>query len=825
MEKLNFNADWDFMKLGNSSMAAMFSAPGSTKVIQLPHDAMIHEERTESTPNGAQTGFYPGGQYVFTKTFDVPDVWKEKAIMVEFEGVYQSAMVFVNGAYAGKNMSGYSNFYIDLKPFLNYGESNQIKVIADNSAEPNSRWYSGSGIYRNVKLLLGDKIHIASDGVKIKTKSAMDESAIIEIETEIRNTSQMREKIKVEVSINDEQGIVATDTSELTIYPNDIEHVRQQICILNPKLWDCDAPNLYRCNVKLMQENKVIDETNENIGIRTVRIDALHGLQINGKPVKLRGTCIHHDNGIIGAATLARAEERKCELLKAAGFNSIRSAHHPISKDMLNSCDKYGILVMDELSDMWNYHKNPQDFALNFEDYWEQEVERMVVKDYNHPSVILYSTGNEIPEMGTSSGARMNRKISNKFHELDADRYTTMGLNGLMALAFGGGMSTVLSDIAKSLQGDTESGGTDGAGANGINVMASIMDGEGADQFARHQVLSDKIKESEEAVDVIGLNYLTGRHEMEHILHPNKAIVGSETYPADIFRLWSLVKKNPFILGDYTWTGYDYLGEAGCGIFHYDGSKNFSSIYPERVAYIGDIDLIGNRRPISYYREIVYGLRKEPYIAVERVDKVGQQPTKTAWMFKDNISSWTWPGYEGIKSSVDVYADADEVELFLNGRTLGRKPIGVAEEHIATYEVAYEPGELKARSFIAGEVTGEYLLKTAEQKVRLFVDVDRRTINSDGEDLSFISVKLVDDSGVWNMFEQRKVTIEVTGDGTLQGVGSANPQSLESYDDYSANTYDGAMMAVVRAGRTSGSITVNISTEGCESQTVEILVV
>lgn len=822
MEVQNFDADWQFMKVGNSSITAMFSAPGATKTIQLPHDAMIHEERIENTPNGAQTGFYPGGQYVYVKEFEVPEYWREKKVKIEFEGVYQTALIYVNGSFAKKNIYGYSNFYVDIDRYLKYGEKNQIRVIADNSAIPNSRWYSGSGIYRKVNLLLANSIHVVPDGMKIRIKEANEEYAILETDIRIKNIENQKKKVQVELSILDNEESVGKDISTLTICAEEEEVIRKQIYIYKPKLWSCDSPYLYQCKIQIKEKNNIVDEMVETIGIRTINIDPVHGLRINGKNVKLRGTCIHHDNGIIGAATFPDAEYRKCRLLKEAGFNSIRSAHHPIGKEMLKACDKYGILIMDELSDVWNYHKNPHDFATNFDDNWEIEVERMVNKDYNHPSVILYSTGNEIPELGTESGARMNRRISNKFHELDPYRYTTMGLNGLMALAFGGGMSDVITDITKHLQTQKNSNDIDGSGANGINSMASIMDGEGADQFAVHPILTEKIEESEQAVDVIGLNYLTGRHEMEHIIHPNKTVIGSETYPADIFRLWSLVEKNPFILGDYTWTGYDYLGEAGCGIFHYDGTKNFSSKYPERLAYIGDIDLVGNRRPISFYREIVYGLRKKPYIAVERVDKVGNIATKTAWMFKDNISSWTWPGYEGTKASIDVYANADEVELWLNGKTLGKKKIGAETEFIANYNVVYEPGEIKAISYIKGKEIGSYILKTAESKVKLAVTADKKVLTPNGEDIAFLLIKLVDDSGNWNKFETRRVKIEVEGCGELQGFGNANPSSEDRYDDTLSETYEGSVLAAIRAGREKGKIKVTISAENCESKIVNL---
>ena len=686
MIRKNFNRDWKIIKGSNSSMLSMLMGGGDMSTIQLPHDAMIHEKQTPDTKNGAQTGFYPGAEYVYLKKMYVPEEWLEKTAIVEFEGVYRTAMVYVNGHFVKKNLCGYTNFYVTLDPFLRYGMENEIKVIADNAAELNSRWYSGSGIYRDVKLLVGERIHIPADGVRITTVTANEKYASIEIQTEIRNLLRTKEKIKVKIMFLYEGEVVAEDIMPVTMFPQGEETVRQSVCVMKPKLWDCGHPDLYECKVQILSGETVLDEVSEKTGIRTFSLDAEHGLKINGKEVKLRGTCIHHDNGIMGATTLTAAEERRCRQIKEAGFNSIRSAHHPMSKAMLSACDKYGVLVMDELSDMWTYHKNPQDLALVFTDIWPDLVERMVKKDYNHPSVLMYSSGNEIPELGLDTGAKMNRDICNKFHELDSTRYTTTGINGMMAVSFSCGLDKILSDLIDDYKMEESVDHTDG-GANAFNSYMSIMEGEGADNFARHPLLTEAIEESALAADITGLNYLTARHVLEKELHPNKTVVGTETYPADIVRLWKIVKENPHMLGDFTWTGYDYLGEAGCGIFHYDGSVNFSSIFPERAAYIGDMNLIGYRRPVSYLREIVFGLRKDPYIAVDRVNKYGMECSKSAWMLKDNVASWTWNGYEGKPAIVDVYSDAEEVELFLNGNSMGRRPAGEENNYTATYEI------------------------------------------------------------------------------------------------------------------------------------------
>lgn len=822
MLRTKINDNWQLAK-GGTSMMSSLQGGLEYENVNLPHDAMVHEERTPDTANGTQTGYWPGGLYTYTKKVYAPEEWRDKTAILEFEGVYMTAMVYVNGNLAVTNLHGYSNFYVVLDKYLEYGQENEIKVVADNASEKNSRWYSGSGIYRNVNLLVGARIHVPADGVKITTPSVAKDASTVEVATTIKNLTRGKEKITVEVLITNSGVIYGKDVVGVTMYGEAEETVRQSICIEKARLWSPNDPFLYECTVNVYAGKEKLDEVHEPLGIRKLELDAEHGLRINGEQVKLRGTCIHHDNGIIGATTLEKAEERRCRQMKEAGFNSIRSAHHPMSKAMLDACDKYGVLVMDELTDMWTNHKNANDFALHFLDCMETEIKHMVAKDYNHPSVILYSTGNEIPDMGTARGAQLNRQMCNLLHDLDPSRFTTNAINGLLAL--GPKMGIVIQELMEAQKKQAEASGEGGEeGASALNGMMALMTGESGDAVACHPLMTESIAESSEAMDIIGLNYLTGRHVLEKELHPNKTVLGTETFPADIVRLWSIVKNYDHVLGDYTWTGYDYLGEAGCGVFYYDGTQNFMGVYPDRTAYIGDINLIGYRRPISYLREIVFGLRKAPYIAVERVDKYGMPHSITAWMHKDNVASWTWPGYEGKPANVDVYSEADEVELFLNGTSLGRKAAGEANGFTASYEITYEPGELLAVSYRDGEETGRDVLYTAKDEVQMQVDCEGEVLKADGEDLAFVTVKLTDDQGVENLFAQKEITVTVEGAGTLQGFGNADPRAIGSYDDPTWKTFDGYVMAVVRAGREAGTIKVRFDAEGCESREIEIQV-
>lgn len=816
MIRKNFNADWTVGKGSSDSRMNSFLGNVKPKVIHLPYDAMIHEQRTPDTKNGAQTGFYPGGEYIFQKHFTAPQEWQGKPVFVTFEGVYQTAMVYLNGWLLKRNVNGYAEFTVEIGPYLNYGNDNLLKVIADNSLEPNSRWYTGSGIYRPVRLLVGDRVYLPPDAVRITTRQADEESALLDVCVQVKSASGCTERVTVCQTIFREGKPVASDRQALLLKPGETQMVSFRYCLPEPALWSPQTPALYTSSVQIMDGETELDREEETFGIRTLTIDAVHGVRINGVSYPLRGACIHHDNGIIGAATLDMAEERRIRQLKEAGFNAIRSSHHPAGRAMLDACDRYGVLVMDELSDVWNVRKNPYDYALNFAEDWETTVEMMVAKDYNHPSVILYCVGNEISEAGSDAGAYINRMLCNKFRALDATRYTTNALNGLMAAGYR--LREIMVDVAQKFPAQPNKAGGNGAGSNALNSFMSLMAGEKGDYFATHPQLTQALSGCEDSCDVIGLNYLTGRHVLEHELHPQKAVLGTETYPADIVRLWKIVTEHPHVIGDFTWAGYDYLGEAGCGIFHYEGGENFSSIYPERTAYIGDLDLLGNRRPISYLREIVYGLRKEPYIAVMRMEHNGQTASKTPWMFKDNLSSWTWPGHEGQEASVDVYSASEEVELFLNGVSLGKKQV---QDFSVTYSVPYEAGELKAVGYSKGDTDGEMILRTA-QNAKLKLELDRATLSANGEDAVFCMISFEDEQGTRDLHTVHQITASVKGNGTLEALGSADPCSEERYDQVESRSYDGHCMAVIRAGETAGKITLTVTADGTQTQSVAI---
>lgn len=833
MNKISLNHDWMFAN-GTITMMELFTGRGEKiQHIDLPHDAMIHRERTQDTLNAHQTGFYPGGEYTYLKKWNVPETWREKKIVLEFEGIADTCRIYCNGDLVAENYNPYTSIFVDVTRYLKWGKENELKIEVC-SVEQSSRWYSGAGLYRPVYAWVGGPAYIPVQGVHIRTEEVTDEMATVEVEFSICSNTLFTGNIQAVVSLNGPDGnAVAREKMFVTVYGEDTQCCYQRLVVEHPALWGDEAPNLYTCKIEIYEGKKLLDFFSQPVGLRTIQINAKQGLMLNGKEVKLRGTCIHHDNGIIGAAAFPDAEYRRCRKLKEAGFNALRSSHHPMGKAMLDACDRLGMLVLDELSDMWTRTKNQHDYANYFPSAWKQDVKDMVEKDWNHPCVIMYSTGNEIPEAGTPRGAEWNRRINAEIKRLDSTRYTTNGINGLMAgadrmMEIMCQASGMMPEELAAAQGtdDAEQAGKDGqsrAGADEVNGMATVMEGPLADAIATSPILEEMIGEFAAATDVAGYNYLTALHEEDYLRHPNRVVLGTETFPADIVRLWDIVRRNPHVLGDFTWTGYDYLGEAGCGIFHYDGGVNFSAHWPDRLAGIGDIDILGDRKPISYLRQAVFGIGHTPAIGVMRMDKDWKNVARTPWMWKDNVASWTWQGYEGKIASVDVYANADEVELLLNEESLGRKDL--TGGYTATYEVPYCPGKLEAVSYVNGVAVGNTMLRTAGEAVKLLTEIDRAELPVDGESLAFVKVCLADAEENHNRQEQKEITVKVEGNAVLQGFGSADPSCEGSYQGDMWQTYDGAVMAVIRAGKTPGEAKVTFTAEGCASESVKLQIV
>ncbi|MFF1253894.1 glycoside hydrolase family 2 TIM barrel-domain containing protein [Pseudarthrobacter sp. NPDC058329] len=805
MTRRSFNNGWNVRP--KVSIFAEVSGPAAAgEAVTLPHDAMMSMERSAASGSGSPGGYFPGGVVEYSKSFDISESHRGKRVSVEFQGIYRDAMVFVNGDFAGQRPYGYSTFEVVLDPFLKYGQENVIRVEA--RAHEDSRWYSGLGIHRDVFLTVANPVHVPGDGVRITTPDITPARAVVEVATTVRNAGLSTTTVDVDTHLRDAGGTgVASGTAPVTVRAGETAVVRQRFYVRTPRLWSVDTPHLYTAETAVCDAADAVDEKATFFGIRSLQLDPDAGLQINGESVKLRGACIHHDNGILGAAAIARAEERRIELLKAAGFNSIRSSHNPISQAMLDACDKHGMLVMDETFDVWTEGKSAFDYSLNFPEWWERDVEAMVAKDFNHPSVIFYSIGNEIPETGTGLGSGWGRRIAEKIRSLDSTRYVTNGINGFVS---------TLKDASAA------SAGHDGgdAGAQGVNDMMNQA-AEFMSRISASSLVTEKTAESHAVVDVAGLNYGDSRYLLDKELFPNRIIVGTETYPGQIAANWKLVTGNTHVIGDYTWTGWDYLGETGIGRVRYAGDKDFGAPYPWIAAWCGDIDITGYRRPASYYREIVFGLRREPFIAVHRPEHHGAERGTGQWAWSDSISSWSWDIAEGSPVTVEVYSGADEVELLLNSRTIGRAPAGPDNSFTAVFDLHYHRGELTAVAYSRGVEQARTALRSTAGPIELTAVPDRNIIVADGVDLSYVALELRDADGTPATHVESCITVTVEGPAVLQALGSARPNTEETYTADQHTTFDGRALAIVRPTG-EGLISLIAQAEGYEAVSVSI---
>lgn len=651
-----------------------------------------------------------------------------------------NSTVMVNNNLLTYHPYGYTSFHCDLTPYLLYGQDNIISVIVNNN-QPNSRWYSGSGIYRHVWMLVFDEVHIAPWGIFVTTPEVSKDSSVVSVKTEIINDGDYPKNVSLQSRLIDANGKeTCNNTKNVQVSSRDSIEVYQSMKVVSPFLWSVEEPYLYILESKLMIDNKVVDSRETTVGIRSISFDTENGFQLNGVSMKLKGGCVHHDCGLLGAASFDRAEERKVELLKASGYNAVRCAHNPPAPAFLDACDRLGMLVIDEAFDCWRVSKTPNDYSMFFEDWWEKDMRSMIFRDRNHPSIIMWSTGNEIKERtGMSKGAEYSKKLTDYVRKLDSTRAVTNSLQNIVG-------KYINNDILLNMTEDT---------------------GE-IDYFGKLSY------EFVQPMDVVGYNYLLHRYESDGKKFPNRIICGTESFPKDIFDYWSAVEKLPYVIGDFVWAGIDYLGEAGVG-------NGWPYLYPWSQAYCGDIDICGFKRPQSYYRDCVWGGSIKPYIVVHNPEKHGKVQNIPRWGYYNVIPSWTWPGWENKPTVVDIYSTDTEVELMLNNQSLGRKPAGKENRYTASFEVNYNPGELTAIGYRNGEETSRTVLKTAGAPSALKLTPDRNKIHAKQGDLSYVTVELVDKDGniVPNAFNT--VFFTVSGEGTLQAVGNSNPASEEMY--------------------------------------------
>jgi beta-galactosidase len=770
----NFDSGWRFF-LGDAAGAekAEFDA-GPWRMIDLPHDWSIEGSIVRTNPMGGAGGFFPAGVGWYRRQFAAPAAWSGKRVMIEFEGVYMNAAVWLNGEELGSHPYGYTSFYFDLTPHLKPGGTNTLAVRVDNSKHINSRWYSGSGIYRHVWLTVIDPVHFGAWGVFVTTPEVSAEQAQVQVQTVVRNDSDAPQDCSLETRLIDANGrTVGTGRSTVNLAAHAEATTTQAMNVSRPLLWSPETPRLYRAASRVLLDNQTADEVQTPFGIRSIKVSPENGFQLNGRTIKLCAGCVHHDNGCLGAAAFDRAEERRVELLKAAGFNALRTAHNPPSPAFLDACDRLGMLVLDESFDCWEQGKNRNDYHLFFTDWWQRDLDAMVLRDRNHPSVFMWSIGNEIEERGKPEGDRIAQMLAGRIRSLDRTRPLTAALCGLWS---------------------------EREWARADNLFTNL--------------------------DVAGYNYMLWLDRSDHQRLPSRIMAATESRPRETFENWARVADQPYLMGDFVWTALDYLGEAGIGRWFLPGESSSghgnNNLYPWHGAWCGDLDLTGWRKPISHYRNILWNRGEKIYLAVREPESEGRKITVTDWGVWPTWPSWTWPGWEGRNLDVEVCSTCDKVRLYLNEKLLGEKPTTRAEQFKATFSVPYAPGSLKAFGVRSDHKIAESVLDTAGPATRVRLSPDRATIRADGQDLSFITVEVLDPVGRLQPNDEHSIHFNLSGPGVIAGMDNGDLKNADAYQANERKVWHGRALVVIRSAHDEGKIRLTATSPGLREATLTI---
>ncbi|MBN1362740.1 MAG: DUF4982 domain-containing protein [Sedimentisphaerales bacterium] len=773
-ERISLNRDWRFLKGPVSGAQETDFDDSAWRRLSVPHDWSIEDLSPQRGPvdpcavGAHNTGYTVGGTAWYRKHFALDGASTGQRVHLHFDGVYMNADVWVNGVHLGNHPYGYTAFWYDVTPHVRFGATNVVAVEVKNEGV-NSRWYSGSGIYRSVWLDVMDPVHIEHWGPAVTTPQVSADSAQVHVRTEVLNESDNLQAVILRSRILDPNGkMVAENRADAGITGGASHSFEQSLTVNRPWLWSPQSPILYTLSQEVSAAERVLDRRQTTFGIRSIEFDAEHGFRLNGREVLLKGACMHHDNYMLGAAAYPRAEERRVEIVKAAGFNAIRCAHNPPSAAFLDACDRLGMLVIDEAFDQWSRRKNRQDYHLYFDEWWRRDLESMVLRDRNHPSIILWSIGNEIPEQRSEQGAKLAAQLAAHVRSLDPTRPATVAAN---------------------------------------------MSGPAGDAFLSQ-------------VDVVGYNYQLDNYTSDHARDPNRVMYGSESFPRDAFDYWAPVEAHPHVIGDFVWTGFDYLGEASIGWFGYKQGWSGTGPYPWHIAYCGDIDACGFKRPAAFYRDVLWRTGRNQVSAFVKSPEPSlpnfDPNNHLLWTYPDIHPSWTWPGHEGESLEVVVYCAGEQAELFLNGASLGRKATGRDNKYTATWQVPYAPGELKAVGYTDGRANSEWVLKTAGAPARLRLSADRTEIAADGLDLSYVTVEVLDAQGVLIPQAENLIRFEVQGQGALAGVGNGKPYGTESFRQPQRTAFNGRCLAVLKSTRQPGAITLTATADGLGSDSVTV---
>jgi len=763
--RVNFGFNWKFFKGDIPGAEDITFNDADWKSINIPHDWSIEGPFSKDNPSGRSGGYLPGGIGWYRKSFDLFQKYRGKKIFIEFDGVYMNSDVWINGHHLGNHPYGYTSFHYDVTPYLKYGDSKNILAVrVDNSKQPNSRWYSGSGIYRHVWLLITDKLHVDHWGTFVTTPEVSKESATVEIKTRIKNETNVCKQVDLITTIIDKDNkVVKTIDTTQEIPQNGEYEFIQRAKIKSPNLWSPDSPYLYKVYSTVKDEKKTVDNYETPLGIREFHFDANRGFFLNGENMKIKGVCLHHDCGCLGAACHERAIERKIEILKEIGCNAIRTSHNPPAPELLDYCDRYGLLVMDEAFDEWKKGKTEYGYHKYFEEWADKDLKSMIYRDRNHPSIIMWSVGNEIPEQSSPEGVKILRKLVKLVHEEDPTRPVTSACN---------------------------------------NIKAANETG-----FA-------------DLLDVVGYNYQERFYEEDHKNYPDRKIIGSETvdYPLSV---WLANEKKDYVAGEFLWTGFDYLGESGIG-----GDDELRK-WPCRSSMCGLVDLSGFKKPRCYFRQSLWSDNPMVYIVsqIPLSPEQENQPKVPFWGWPKVFSHWNWSGREGKTITVKCYTNCESVELFLNGKSLGSKELSASSDLQPSWNVPYEPGTLKAIGKKNGKIACSYELHTAGKPAKIVLTPDRDNILANSRDLSYVEVSVVDKDGNIVPDANNLITFDVSGEGKIIGVGSGDQQSHEDYKSNKRKVYNGKCLLVVQSRNKSGQIRIMATSPGLISSSISLITI
>jgi beta-galactosidase len=753
-----FDFDWKFY-LGDEPKASTINFDDKAwRTLDLPHDWSIEDIKDQSSPfkmdaiSGESSGYTVGGIGWYRKELFISKKLKSNVFILRFDGVYCNSEIYLNGHLVRKQPHGYVSFYVDITDQIDFNGKNILAVKVSNEGK-NSRWYSGSGIYRHVWLDVLHPVHVDNYGVSVTTKEARAAMATINFSTKLSNFVKTKKPVRIVSVVKTTQGkeVLRHESS----IPLDGNSISFDMSIKSPKLWSVSSPTMYMLVTHVFVGNQLVDRVETGFGIRTLSFSATEGFLLNGESLKLKGGCVHHDNGPLGAKAFDRAEERKVQILKSNGYNAIRTSHNPPSPAFLDACDRLGMLVIVEAFDMWEKAKTPSDYHLSFKDWWKADLEAMVYRDRNHPSVIMWSIGNEIPEMDNPMVVAVAKRLADYARQLDPSRPVTAAIH-------------TFKDIDP--------------------FMATL--------------------------DVVGYNYAVHKYKTDHANNPKRVIFASESFPLKAFDHWMGVVDNRWVIGYFVWTAFDYIGEASIG---WRGFPPEKVLYPWKLAYCGDIDICGWKRPQSFYRDALWGKNKLSIFVNAPQPSFEFNPNKADWSnwnWHDVLPDWNWTGMEGQIFKVNVYSSCEEVELFLNDISLGRKKTNRDSQFTALWDVPYQSGVLKAVGYEGGKEVNISYLKTADSAKSIRLVTDRTVLQKSGQDLCYVTVEVVDKNGILLPKASNKMEFHIEGPGKIIAVANSNPTSGESFQQMYRNAWNGKCLVIIQAGTTKGTIKLSVKSEG-----------